>query len=147
MVPSSYLISLPVATLIAGAEMLALHSLLVFDVLLSPDESFWRSVLGQLPLNILLFALIGYLFLSEISLTHVLLMTIVPFIGFWVATFGSGYLLWQTVWGEDRHWSSSRISRQRLRGLLLLIAFAWAFLYLVTYVGTLLITGRPSIVG
>jgi hypothetical protein len=143
--PPFYLVSLPIATLVAGAEMLGLYSLLVYG-LWSPQGIFW-SLFFERIFNLLLGIYFAHLFLYN-HLWFVLEgPAIIAFlVGFWVSTFGSGYLLWRTVWRED-HQSSSRIASQRLRGLFLLIGFAWSVIYLVTYIGTLMVPFGPSSVG
>jgi hypothetical protein len=138
-------VSLPVATLIVGAEMLGLYSLLVYG-LWSPHKFPW-SLLFEFFLNLLL---VIY-FVSSFSLGRAYdlqgLALIAFLIGFWAATFVSGYLLRRTVWREDHRQPALRVARQRLRGLFLLIAFAWALIYLVTYIGTRMIPFGPSSAG
>jgi len=144
--PPFYLVSLPIATLIAGAEMLGLYSLIALMDFLSPLQLSWKFVFESF-LNVILAGLTVSFFFSDPS-NDFFAPAILAFIaGFWAATLISGYSLWQTVWREDRRQPVSRVAGQRLRGLLLLIAFAWAVIYLVTYIVTLLIPFGPSSVG
>jgi hypothetical protein len=143
--PPFYLVSLPIATLVAGAEMLGLYSLIVSHYL-SAGISL-RSVFGDFTLNVLLVGFLGQ-FLSYGRLFQALEgPAIFAFLlGFWTATFVSIYLLRQTIWQERDRQPPLRIARQRLRGLALLIAFAWAVIYLATYIGSLLVFFGPLIV-
>ena len=119
--PPFYLVSLPIATLVAGAEMLGLYCFVVLDLLLH-SRVFWFMLYVQFSdaaLVGLLIPLPKYLvFFPNIRELFFALMFILP-IGFWAATGVSGYLLWRTVWHEDHHQPSPRMARQRLRGLLL----------------------------
>ena len=138
--PPFYLVSLPIATLIAGAGMLGLYSLVVLDLLLY-YRTFWYllyfdfvraasfGLVIPLPPHLVEFPYLPDLLFA---LTFVLPM------GFWAATGISGYLLWRTVWREDHHQPSSRMATQRLRGLLLLILFEWTHVLLVTFITSLM---------
>jgi len=143
--PPFYLISLPIATLIAGAEMLGLYSLIALMDLLSPGTS-WSFIFGSF-LNVLLAGLTVSVFFSGPSHDFFAPVILAFLAGFWAAMLISGYLLWRTIWCEDHRRPASRITRQRLLGLLLLIAFAWVVIYLVTYIVTLTIPFGPSSVG
>ena len=135
--PPFYLVSLPIATLIVGAGMLGWYSLFVIGGLLSPEGFSWDFRFIPFFLNPIPAAFVASLprafFFVDPSLL-LALATIGFFLSFWVATFVGGYMLWQTVWRKDYHRASSRIARVP-RGLLLLILFAWAFVYLITYIG------------
>lgn len=120
--PPFYLVSLPIATLIAGAAMLGLYFRLL--LLGFSGSFFFKLLLNSTPY---------YFFRYSVVTGHYFHVLVGSFIGFWIATFVSGYLLWQAVWRQDDHPASSRVAGQRLRGLILLICFAWAFFYLVTY--------------
>jgi hypothetical protein len=144
--PPFYLVSLPIATLIAGADMLGLYSLVILDGLLSPYGFSWNVVFERF-FNVVLAALIAVLFSPYVSFELFGLMIVTLPIGFWAAAFASGYLFWRTVWHEGRHQASSRVTRQRRRGVLLLVFFAWAFIYLVTFIGGLMAPWGPSSVG
>ena len=136
-VPPFYLVSLPIATLIVGAEMLGWYSLVVLDGLLSPYGFHW-SVVFERFLNVALASfVVPPLFPPDFSHDLFVLMIFALPIGFWAATFASGYLLWRAVWREDHDRPTSRIVVQRLQGLLLLVCFAWAFCYLVSYIAGL----------
>jgi hypothetical protein len=113
---------LPISTLIAGAVTLGLY---------------FRLLLLGVPGNFFLNSTPYYYFRYSVVSGRYFHVLVGSFIGFWVAEFVSGYLLWQAVWSEGDHRSSPRIAGQRLRGLLLLICFAWAFFYLVTYFAAL----------
>src|SRR5215472_5578681 len=118
--PPFYLVSLPIATLIAGAVMLGLYFCLVSLAL----SGFYKFILN------------GYfyvLFRNYLGPEHYFHVLVGSFVGFWVAIFVSGYLLWQVISRQDGYVASSRIAGQLLRGLLLLACFAWAFMYLVSY--------------
>jgi hypothetical protein len=143
--PRFYLVSLPIATLIAGTEMLVLYSLLILHDLLSPVEFSSRYIFAEL-LNPIPFAYFLMVFTTELpfDLRFVDYAEIASLVGFWGATAISGYLLWLTVWLKGLRQPSSRIAGQRLRGLLLLICFAWAYIYLVTYIGFLVTPFGPS---
>jgi hypothetical protein len=136
---SFYLVSLPIATLIVGAEMLGWYSLFVMGRLLSGGFSWnFRGIPFFLDPFSAIFALIPFVSFSvdaSILFPLMFLADIGFFLSFWVATFVSGYLLWQTVRRADHRQPSSRAANSPLRGLLLLIFFAWAFVYLVTYIG------------
>ena len=131
--PPFYLVSLPIATLIVGAEMLGWYSLVVLNSLLSPYGFHWIVVFYRFQ-NVLFASFVALLFSPDYSYDLLGLLVFVVPIGFWAATFASGYLLWRAVWREDRQQPTSRIAMQRLQGLLLLACFAWAFCYLVSYV-------------
>jgi len=118
--PPFYLVSLPIATLIAGAVMLGLYVRLL-SLGASADYHFFLN------------SYFYYVFYPLLS-GHYVHVLVGSFVGFWVAIFVSGYLLWQTVWRQHGYAASSRIVGQRLRGLLLLVCFAWAFVYLVAYI-------------
>jgi hypothetical protein len=125
--PPFYLVSLPIATLIVGAEMLGWYFLLLLWCLsLGP----FLEVLSAFPFVIPPWFAFPVLFDSGVYLPGIY----GSLIGFWTATFVSGHLLWGTVWRENHHQTSSRIASRPLRALLLLICFAWAFFYLVSYV-------------
>lgn len=124
--PPFHLVSLPIATLIVGAEMLVLYSLVVMSSLLSPygfswDYKFQLFFLNPVP---------AFYFYRRPAV-------IASFIGFWAAVLISGYLLGQTLLRDDHH-PSSRIAGRLLRGLLLLLCFAWALSYLVSYIAWLI---------
>ena len=142
--PPLYLVSLPIATLTAGAQMPGLYAAIVSHYLSS--GFLLRSVFGDFTLNVLLVGFLGQ-FLSYGRLFQVLEgPAIFAFLlGFWAATFVSGYLLWRTVWQERDRQRPLRIVRQRFRGLALLIAFAWVVVYLATYIGSLLVPFGPLI--
>jgi hypothetical protein len=141
--PPFYLVSLPVATLIAGAGMLGLYCFVVLHLLLY-SRAFWyilyfrfataASVGLVIPLPEYL---VHYPDLPELTFA----LTFVLPIGFWAATGVSGYLLWRTLWREDHHQPSSRMTRLRLRGLLLLILFEWAHVLLATFILSLMVYG------
>jgi hypothetical protein len=137
--PPFYLVSLPIATLIVGAEMLGWYSHVIFNSLLSPYGFHWIVVFYRFQ-NVFFASLVALLFYPDYSYSYDLLglLVFVVLIGFWAATFASGYLLWRAVWREDHDRPTSRIAMQRLQGLLLLACFAWAFCYLVSYVVGLL---------
>ena len=135
--PPFYLVSLPIATLIVGAEMLGWYSLVVLDDLLSPYGFHW-SVVFERFLNVALASLVVPRFSPDLSYDLFGLMIFALPIVFWSATFASGYVLWQAVWREDHQQPTSRIAMKRLRGLLLLVCFAWAFCYLVSYIAGLM---------
>jgi hypothetical protein len=137
--PPFYLVSLPIATLVAGAEMLGLYSLIV--VHFSSSGIFDSLVFGVLAFNMFLVDSFAEFFAYRLWPGVEGVAFIAFFVGFWAATFVSGYLLWRTVR------PSSRIARPRLRGLFLLIAFVWTVIYLVTYIGTLMVPFGPSSVG
>lgn len=141
--PPFYLVSPPIATLIVGAEMLGVYSLLILHDLLSPVS--WSDVFGDF-LNPLPFAYFLTLFTMELpfDLRFVDCADIASLVGFWAATAISGYLLWLTVRRKGHRQPSSRIGSRRLRGLLLLVSFAWAYIYLVTYIGFLVTPFGPS---
>ncbi len=125
--PPFYLVSLPIATLIVGAEMLGgyfLLLLLIFYMGLFPD------ILRVFPFFILPWYAFPFVFGSWLYLPVVY----GSLIAFWAATFISGFLLWRTVWRENRHQPSSRVAGRLLRALLLFICFAWTFFYLMVYV-------------
>jgi hypothetical protein len=122
--PPFYLVSLPIATLILGAIMVGLNSLTLLGLYLLPYEPWsyivpFFSPLGALPYDsrFFLFAQVGI------------------FVAFWASIFISGYLLWWTVWREHHRQSLSHDPGQRLRALLLLVCFAWAFVYVKSYLG------------
>ncbi len=144
--PPFYLVSLPIATLTAGANMLGVYSLVILDGLLSPYGFSWNVVFERF-FNVALAALIAVLFSPYISFELFGLMIVALPIGFWAAVFVSGYLFWRTVWHEDRGQASSDVTRQRRRGALLLVVFAWAFIYLVTFINGLMAPWGPSSVG
>jgi hypothetical protein len=116
--PPFYFVSLPIATLIVGTEMLAwyalysyaLHSWLVGFIIWYPA---WFS----------------YLINSD-----VLLMSRVFSVVFWAALFVSGRLMWRSVSGDDGREYPSNKAVQHLRGFLLLFVFAWTFLSLRTFI-------------
>jgi hypothetical protein len=140
--PPFYLVSLPIATLIVGAEMLGWYALLL-RALLSPDGSFsWEFFFEHL-FNWMLASLLAPFFSFDFWNAFVGPANIALLVGFWAATFASGYLLWQTVWREDHHQPSLHIARRLLRVLLLLICFAWAFCYLVSYIAELITPWGP----
>jgi hypothetical protein len=124
--PPFYLVSLPIATLIVGAEMLALYSLLVISGLLSPDGFSWDYKFQLFFLN----PVPAFYFYRRPAV-------IASFIAFWAAVLISGYLLGQTVLRDD-HQSSSRIAGRVLQGSLLLLCFAWAVSYLASYIAWLI---------
>jgi hypothetical protein len=126
--PPFYLVSLPIATLIVGVEMLALYSLFVMSGLLSPYGFSWDYHYRLFFLN----PVPGFLNVASRP------AIVGFFLSFWVATFVSGYLLWQTVLRDDHHRPSSRIAGRLLRGLVLLLCFAWALCYLVSYIAWLI---------
>jgi hypothetical protein len=125
--PPFYLVSRPVATLIVGAEMLGCYLLLLL------------SILSPRPLSV---ALRGFPYLilpveafpPTFSSESYLLAVFGSLIAFWAATFISGFLLWRTVWRENRRHASSRVDSRLLPALFLFICFAWAFFYLVSYI-------------
>ena len=138
--PPFYLVSLPIATLVAGAEMLGVYSLIVAHF--SPSGIFDGIVFQFLTANLALVDTFAEFFDYRLwpgveSTTY-----IASFVGFWAATFVSAYLLWRTVLGEDHH-----IARPLQRGLFLLIAFVWAAIYLATYILILMFRFGPSSVG
>lgn len=125
--PPFYLVSLPIATLIVGAEMLGGYFLLLLLILymgLFPD------ILRVFPFFILPWYAFPFVFGSGLYLPVVY----GSLIAFWAAMFISGFLLWRTVWRENHHQPSSRVASRLLRTLLLFICFAWTFFYLVVYV-------------
>ncbi len=138
-IPPFYLVSLPIATLIVGAEMLGLYSLYVISELLSPSGFSWEYKFELFFLNPVPAALLALLFESFFSVTPSLFdrATIGIFLSFWVATFVSGYLLWQTVLRDNHRRPNSHIAGRVLRGFLLLVCFAWALFYLVSYISWL----------
>jgi len=140
-----YLVSLPIATLVAGAEMLGLYSLIAVMDFLSPGIS-WSFIFGSF-LNLILAGITVSFFFPDPSHDFFAPAILAFLVGFWAAMLISGYSLWQTVWREDRRQPVSRVAGQRLRGLLLLIAFSRAVIYLVTYIVTLMIPFGPSSVG
>ncbi|HEY2213290.1 MAG TPA: hypothetical protein VGH62_17080 [Bradyrhizobium sp.] len=125
--PPFYLVSLPIATLVVGAEMLGWYFLLL---LLSLSLGPFLEVLSVFPFVIPPWFAFPSLFDSGVYLLGVF----GSLIGFWTATFISGYLLCRTIWRENHHPASSRVASGLLRALLLLICFAWAFFYLASYV-------------
>ncbi len=110
--PPFYLVSLPIATLIAGAQMLGLYSLLVLHKLLSPVELSWRYIFEGF-FNPLPFAYFLLLFTTELPF-DIGYGILASFVGFCAAMAISGYLLWRTVWRERHPKLSSRIGSQRL---------------------------------
>lgn len=130
--PPVYLVSLPMATLVAGAEMLGLYFLLILHNLLSPVVFPWGDVFAECLFNPLP-AYFLLLFTTELPFNFFHLV-FASFIGFFAAIALSGYLLGRTVRHEGHPKLSSRIGGQRLLGLLILISFAWAYMYLVAYV-------------
>jgi hypothetical protein len=124
--PSFYLVSVPIATLIVGAEMLALYSLLVISELLSPYGFSWKYNSNYFFLN----PVPAFYFYERPAV-------IASFIAFWAAVLISGYLLGQRVLRDD-HQSSSRTAGRILQGSLLLVCFAWALSYLVSYIAWLI---------
>jgi hypothetical protein len=137
--PPFYLVSLPIATLIVGAEMLGWYSLFVTPRLLSPDGFSWDFRFLPFFLNP-----IPAFFAAYFSMFFWFPALIVFFVSFWAAVFVSGGLLWRKLWREDHHRRSSRAASVRLRGLLLLILFAWSFTYLMTYIGWVTAPWGPS---
>ncbi len=135
--PPFYLVSLPIATLIVGADMLGVYSLLILLELLTPDGFSWYFRFDLFFLNP-----IPAFFFSDFFFWRP--AAIGSFLSFWVSTFVSGYLLWQMVWREDHRRLSSRTASQPLRGLPLLICFAWAFCYLLSYIAWLMTPWGPS---
>jgi hypothetical protein len=139
--PPFYLVSLPIATLVAGAEMLGLYCFVVLDLLLH-SRVFWFMLYAQFS-RAAMFGLVIPLplfivFFPNIPVLAFALMFILP-IGFWAAIGVSGYLLWRTVWHEDHHQPSPSMARQHLRGLLLLLLFEWAHVLLVTFMFSLIV--------
>jgi hypothetical protein len=63
--------------------------------------------------------------------------TIGFFLSFWVAMLVSGYLLWQTVLRDNHRQPHLHMAGRALRGFLLLVCFAWALFYLVSYISWL----------
>ena len=137
--PPFYLVSLPIATLIVGVEMLALYSLFVISGLLSPYGFSWDYKFELFFLNPVPAALLALLLNSFFSVTPALFdrATIGFFLSFWVVTFVSGYLLWHTVLRDNLRQPHSHIAGRVLRGFLLLVCFAWALFYLVSYIAWL----------
>jgi hypothetical protein len=138
--PPFYLVSLPIATLVAGAEMLGLYCFVVLDLLLH-YRTFWFMLHVRFS-DAALFGLViplpqYFVFFPNIPVLALALMFILP-IGFWATTGVSGYLLWRTVWHEDHHQPSPSMARQRLRGLLLLVLFESAHVLLVTFLLSLM---------
>ena len=125
--PPFYLVSLPIATLIVGVEMLGWYVFLPLSILSQRPLS---VVLGIFPFLILPWQAFPSTFRSE-SYT---LAVFGSLIAFWVATLISGFLLWRTLWREDHHHASSRVASRFLRALLLFICFAWTLFYLASYV-------------
>jgi hypothetical protein len=142
--PPFYLVSLPIATLVAGAEMLGLYSLIVAHF--SSSGIFDGIVFQFFVTNIMLVSYFAEFFDYRLWPGVESTAYIGSFVGFWAATFVSAYLLWRTVWGED-HQPSSRIARPLQRGLFLLIAFAWADIYFANYILILFFSFGPSSVG
>jgi len=141
--PPFYLVSLPIATLIAGAGMLGLYCLVVLDLLLY-SRAFWDILYFRFAMASsvgLLIPLPKYLVFYPNLRELLFALTFILPIGFWAATGVSGYLLWRTVWREHHHQPSSRMTRLRLRGLLLLILFEWAHVLLVTFIFSLVVYG------
>ncbi len=134
--PPFYLVSLPIATLIVGASMLGWYSLFVIGRLLSPYGFSWDFRFDLFFLNPIPIAFFYSDFFSWRP------AAVGFFVSFWAAILFSGYLLWQTVWRADHQQSSSRVA-SRL-GLLLLILFAWVFMYLVTYIAWVTAPWGPS---
>ncbi len=122
-----YLVSLPVATLIVGAEMLGWYVFLPLSILSQRPLS---VVLDIFPLLILPWQAFPSTFRSE-SYT---LAVFGSLIAFWVATLISGFLLWRTLWRENHHHASSRVASRLLQALLLFVCFAWTLFYLASYV-------------
>lgn len=125
--PPFYLVSLPIATMIVGAEMLAFYSVLfVISVITSSDGFSWDYKFHLFFLN----PVPAFYFYGRPAV-------IASFIAFWAAVLISGYLLAQTVLRDD-HRSSSRIAGRILQGSFLLLCFAWVLSYLVSYIAWLI---------
>lgn len=131
--PPFYLVSLPTATLIVGAEMLGWYFLVVLDDLFSP-YGFQLSWVLERFLNIIPYFLLPFSLVSG----HYFDVLFGFFAGFWTATVVSGYLLWRTIWREEHHQPLSRIAGRLPRTLLLLLCFASSYCYLVTYIAWLI---------
>ena len=134
--PPFYLVSLPVATLIVGAEMLGWYLLLILSIL--PPGLF-----SEFPLFFYAFILPWYAFPATFGSRLYLPVVFGSIIAFWAATLISGFLLWRTVWRENHRQASSRVASRLLRALLLGVCFALAFFYLASYVHELMVRGYP----
>jgi hypothetical protein len=125
--PPFYLISLPLATLIIGSELLASAAPGVHRLALMST-----SFLLFMPLSLLIWLLCEPL----AALTGANLL-IAPFVVF----VGSGFMLWRTVGQEKERGPVLSEARQKHRAFLLPIVFAWAFLTSSEFL--LRASGRP----
>jgi hypothetical protein len=137
--PPFYLVSLPIATLIVGAEMLAVYSFYVISELMSPSGFAWKYKFELFFLNPVPTALLALLLDSFFSVTPSLFdrATIGIFLSFWVVMFVSGYLLWQALLRDNHRQPHSHIGVRVLPGVLL-VCFVWALFYLVSYISWLI---------
>jgi hypothetical protein len=126
--PPFYLVSLPIATLIVGAEMLGCYLLLLLSILSFRPLS---VALRALPYLIIPMEAFPPTFSSD---SYYLLAVFGSLIAFWAATFTSGFLLWRTAWRENHHHVSLRVASRLLPALFLFISFAWTLFYLTSYI-------------
>ena len=86
--PPFYLVSLPIATLIVGAEMLGLYSLVVLDLLLS-YRIFWYLLSSIFQSGLFVILLLLSRGVSAYLPDLLFALTFVLPIGFWAATFSA----------------------------------------------------------
>jgi len=120
--PPFYLVSLPVATLLACLEVLVWYALCTLAILALVDMS-W---------SVIFFPVVQVVLTCTGSPTPLvaLLAAGISFIGFCAAPFVSGYLLWRTLWHKDERECPSNRAKQRRRAVLPLFVFVCAFVVL-----------------
>src|SRR5215510_14257747 len=134
-VPPFYFVSLSVALLTIGMEVLVLYVFSLLSILYMYHDLFdrydaWLTFICMGG-NALLFvtamdAMVDWSPSLGESLTHPI--AFVVFIAFWAAQFVSGRLLWRSLCRDDERESPSNKTMQHLKALLLLFIFAWVFL-------------------
>jgi cytochrome c oxidase assembly factor CtaG len=123
--PPFYLVSLPIATLLVGTELLAWVVLIVH---LKKFMLFSDTLPGTL-----FVVLFGFFFAFLNDPVGLFVPATVVFVLFCATFFISGYLLWWTLRYQDQPQDSSYRAKQRRWTLLLLLAFVYAFVALRSF--------------
>jgi hypothetical protein len=149
-VPPFYFVSLSIAMLTIGMEVLVLYVIILLGIFYMYHDLFdryhsWLTFIYMGGETLLLVPAIGAMLAWSPALGESLTDTIafVVFIAFWAAQFVSGRLLWRTRWRDDERESPSNKTMQHLRALFILFIFAWAFLSVRNFV--LGVCGLPCI--